>query len=115
MRMRYLHLITHAVPARPVGARESEFVERIESFFAPCAGEIDHPEPKRALAFALRLVDTMAAHAVLFEQEIGSSFGPMSDRVLIEELVRAFLGYLGAPLSGQKGAARDASAQVGAR
>ncbi|HSO23065.1 MAG TPA: TetR/AcrR family transcriptional regulator [Chondromyces sp.] len=115
MRMRYLHLITRAVPARHDGGRESEFVHRIESFFEPCLPEIDHPEPRRALSFALRLVDTMAAHAVLFDQEIGSSFGRMSDRVLIDELVRAFLGYLGAFRPGQKDTAREGAGQIGAR
>jgi AcrR family transcriptional regulator len=95
MRMRYLHKITNDSSGFPQRPRERQMIKNIERFFEPCLAEIDHPDPAFALTFALRLVDTMAAHAVLLDQEIGSSYGSIVDRELIDELVRAFLGYLG--------------------
>lgn len=97
MRMRYLHKITNDSADLPQRPRERQMVKNIEQFFEPSLAEIDHPDPGTALTFALRLVDTMASHAILLDQEIGSSYGSIGDQELIDELARAFLAYLGVP------------------
>ncbi len=71
-------------------------IEQVISRSLSCAGSVTcHPRlllGREFLQPTPPLLDTMAAHTVLFEREIGSSFGSITDRVLVEELVRAFLG-----------------------
>ena len=61
----------------------------------PCQDEINHDNPREALAFSLRLVDTMIASTILFDRGKGTSYRDINDEVLIEETTRAFLAYLG--------------------
>ena len=73
--------------------RDRELVGRLRDLFAPVAGEIRHPDPDRAVVFALRLIDSVAAQAILFD-EVSASFGSIDDATLADDLVRAVVGYL---------------------
>jgi AcrR family transcriptional regulator len=69
-------------------------LERIAEFLMLKRTEINHPDPKKALQFALKLVGTMLQQVIVIDARL-----PGSDDELVEELVRAFLTYLGAELT----------------
>jgi hypothetical protein len=56
--------------------------------------EIAHPDPQRAIAFGLLLVDGATREAILFG-EAARLPGKPSDAVLRRELCTAWLAYLG--------------------
>jgi AcrR family transcriptional regulator len=60
-------------------------------------GEIKHPQPKMAVSLALMLVISTLFDLVVSPHDPSSCKGlwPQDDRVLKQELVRAFLNYLG--------------------
>jgi AcrR family transcriptional regulator len=96
MRMRFLHDIQHNEPLPEEQAEQVQrLVERLTGFFSPCVSEIDHPYAADALAFALRMVDTMVATTILLSSPRLESFPDVSDDQLVRETTRAFLRYLG--------------------
>jgi AcrR family transcriptional regulator len=57
-------------------------------------GAIAHPEPERAIRFAVWLVETSLKDQLLFGQRRSPSL-TFSDAEMVQELTRAVLGYLG--------------------
>jgi len=56
--------------------------------------EIHHPQPERAAAFGFAMISAAIENTVLFG-ETGSGASALSDREFADELVHAFLAYLG--------------------
>jgi TetR/AcrR family transcriptional repressor of mexJK operon len=65
-------------------------------------GKISHPEAERALQFALLAVRSVCREVLLFHQEWPGAARKLSDAVLVEELTRMVLGYLGLKASGAR-------------
>jgi AcrR family transcriptional regulator len=63
--------------------------------------EIGHSDPERAISFGLLLVDGATREAILFG-EAARLPGKPSDAVLVRELTRAWLAYLGVRLRRRK-------------
>jgi AcrR family transcriptional regulator len=95
MRMRFLHTIAHGGLSDEHLAKTRKFVSLVEAFLLPCLNEIKHPDPREALAFSLRMIDTMIASTILFDRGEGTSYRDINDDILIKETTRAFLAYLG--------------------
>jgi len=77
--------------------RLSHYVsERLTDLLVERGGEIRHPHPRRAAAFAMTLVFSGLDNAILFG-EMRSGSDALSDEDLAAELTRAFLAYLGIP------------------
>lgn len=95
MRMRVLHMAAHGGLSEQHLAKTRRFVELVEAFLLPCEHEITHHDPRHALAFALRMVDTMIASTILFDRGRSTSYRDIDDDTLVEETTRAFLAYLG--------------------
>lgn len=94
LRARVVRRIAPGMPLLPdESRRDRELVAGLHGLFAPVAGEIRHPDPDRAVAFALRLIDSLAAQAILFD-EISASFGTLDDATLADELTRTVVSYL---------------------
>jgi hypothetical protein len=71
---------------------------RIVELFLSHRGEIKHPQPKMAVSLALMMVISTLFDLVVLPQDpsLYKGLWPQDDRALKEELVRAFLSYLGA-------------------
>lgn len=67
-------------------------------FFLEQREEMSHPSPERALPFALITLVTLVDYRILFDHTLISRQLQEEDEVLIAELQRQFLSYLGAPL-----------------
>ncbi len=59
--------------------------------------EIQHPNPRRAIAFALMMLSSSLIELILVDHDLCNwqQFIPRDDQSLQRELLRAFLGYLG--------------------
>jgi AcrR family transcriptional regulator len=70
---------------------------RIIELFLSHRGEIKHPQPKMAVSFAFMMVISTLFDLVVLPQDpsLYKGLWPQDDRALKEELVRAFLNYLG--------------------
>jgi hypothetical protein len=71
--------------------------ERLAALLLARRDEITHPDPERAAAFGLTLVFSTLDNVILFDET--RSAVPLSDEALADELTRAYLAYLGAPVS----------------
>jgi AcrR family transcriptional regulator len=73
-------------------------VQRVADFLQHKRHEINHPNPKKAASFALMLVGFTLQEIVVLDvlPEMKDPRLPDTDEELVEEVVRAFLGYLGA-------------------
>ncbi len=73
-------------------------VERVAEFLQQKRAEIKHPDPGKAARLALMMIGFTLQEIVLFDvlPDMRDPRIPATDEELIEELVRAFLGYLGA-------------------
>lgn len=65
------------------------------------SSELRHPNVKRAIAFGLVMVVTTIRELVVFE-DLELYRKKLSDKELIEELVRAFSAYVGLPAAGTR-------------
>jgi AcrR family transcriptional regulator len=75
--------------------RLSHYVsERLTALLLARGGEIRHPHPERAAAFAMTLVFSGLDNTILFG-EMRSGVDALSDEELAAELTHAFLAYLG--------------------
>jgi AcrR family transcriptional regulator len=72
--------------------------QRVADFLMLKRAEIDHPDPAKALPFALMLMGAMLQQAIVLDPLPGVPDPrlPSTDEELVEEIARAFLGYLGA-------------------
>ena len=70
---------------------------QIANVFRRRRGELAHPNPDIALHLGLRMVESAVRERVLFpELSTGSApLTPITDAVFVEELARAFIGFLG--------------------
>lgn len=73
-------------------------VEHVAEFLQRKQDEMRHPNPKTAVPFALMMVGFALQEIVVADvlPDVEDPRLPSTDDELIEELVRAFLGYLGA-------------------
>lgn len=69
-------------------------LEGLVAMFLPCAGEIDHPDPERAVRFAILNLITSLHELLLFGDGTTAQVVTVSDDELAEELVRSFTRYL---------------------
>ena len=71
-------------------------LQRVADFLLLKRSEIKHPDPKKALLFALMLVGAMLQQIVVLDTMPGVPDPrlPRTDDELVEELTRAFLSYL---------------------
>jgi AcrR family transcriptional regulator len=76
-------------------------IRGLSSLLDARGSELRHPKPRRAVAFGLVMVVTTIRERVVF-QDLELYPGSVSDRELIEELVRAFTGYLGVEVEGKR-------------
>jgi AcrR family transcriptional regulator len=72
-------------------------VERVAEFLMRKRSDMNHPDPQKAAPFALMIVGFTLQEIILFDALPGMKDPrlPQTDDELVEELVRAFLGYLG--------------------
>jgi AcrR family transcriptional regulator len=73
-------------------------LQRVADFLLLKRSEMSHPDPKKALPYALLLVGAVLQQIVVLEAHPGvpDVRVPRTDDELVEELTRAFLAYLGA-------------------
>ena len=72
-------------------------VQRVADFLLLKRSEISHPDPRKALPFALMLVGVMLQQIIVLDALPGVDPRLLrTDDELVEELTRAFLNYLGA-------------------
>lgn len=76
---------------------EVSTVEYMTEVLAASRGEIQHPDPRSAIAFALMIVSSMLVQLVLNtpDNKAWKALMPKDDQSLKNELTRAFLSYLG--------------------
>jgi AcrR family transcriptional regulator len=99
--MRALSQFTRSHPSAAF-RRQADEIEirnfrRIADFLLRKRAEIDHPDPGRAVPFALMLVALALREMVILDvlSEAWSPLMPKNDDQLVEELTRALLNYLG--------------------
>lgn len=73
--------------------RSSELVDTLRRLFVPVMHEILHPDKDQALAFALRIVDSVVLNTILLDST-SKSFGVIDDEELVSRLVSVFMAYL---------------------
>ena len=76
---------------------ESKNIRTVASFLLHYRAEIKHPDPEKALAFALVNVG-LAVREIVLERPVSENWAlllPRSDDQLVPELTRMALGYLG--------------------
>ncbi len=73
-------------------------VEHVAEFLERKRDEMSHPNPRQAVAFAVMMVGFALQEIVVSDvlPAVPDPRLPASDDALVQELVRAFLGYLGA-------------------
>jgi len=73
-------------------------VQRVADFLLLKRSEIKHPQPEQAVSFALMLVGFALQEIVVLDTlpNVADPRLPKTDDDLVQELTRAFLGYLGA-------------------
>jgi len=76
----------------------SRSVQRVADFLLLKRDEMSHPNPKKAVPFALMLVGFALQEIVVLDAlpDVPDPRLPKTDDELVEELTRAFLAYLGA-------------------
>ena len=83
---------------RKAGELNARSVLRVADFLLRKRNEMSHPDPKKAAPFALMMVGFTLQEITVLDAVPGMPDPrlPKTDDELIEELVRAFLSYLGA-------------------
>ncbi len=85
------------------GARQERLSHNVSSKLAALLlarrDEIGHPDPQRAAEFGLNMIFATIESAVLFGETRSGAF-TLSDAELADELVRAYLAYLGVDPTG---------------
>jgi AcrR family transcriptional regulator len=83
---------------KKVGELNARSLQRVADFLLLKRNEISHPNPKKALPFALMLVGAVLQQIIVLGAHPGmpGALLPKTDDELVEELSRAFLAYLGA-------------------
>ena len=73
-------------------------MQRVADFLMLKRAEIDHSHPEQAVSFALMLVGFALQEIVVLDTlpTVPDPRLPKTDDELVQELTRAFLGYLGA-------------------
>jgi AcrR family transcriptional regulator len=96
-----------AILLRSMRGRGSAQIDRARAYAGPPAalvgeikkrrGEINHPNPDTAVRLALAMVTGLVRERVLFPEldPRAPDLVPITDAVLVEELTRAVLGFLG--------------------
>jgi AcrR family transcriptional regulator len=76
---------------------EMRTFRRVVDLLLAHRGEINHPQPKMAVALGLMIVISTLVEFVVLPQDpsLYKGLWPQDDRTLKKELVRAFLNYLG--------------------
>ena len=89
---------------KKVSVLELRAFRRIVDLFVAHRGEINHPQPKMAVALGLMTVISTLFELVVLPQDpsLYKGLWPQDDRTLKKELVRAFLNYLGAASSAEE-------------
>ncbi len=82
-------------------ARRAMPTSKMGALIASRAAEIDHPDPRTAGAFGFVMMLATLREQVLFSESTARSVR-LSRKRLEDELVRAYLGYLGAAKSSSK-------------
>ncbi len=72
-------------------------LQRVTEFLLLKQSEINHPDPRKALPFALRVLGATLQQIIVLDALPGvpDPLLPRTDDELVEELTRAFLSYLG--------------------
>jgi AcrR family transcriptional regulator len=100
LRAMHQFILSHPSTAFKKKAAElnARSVQRVADFLLLKRREMDHPDPKKALPFALMLVGFTLQEIIVLDAlpSVPDPRLPRTDDELIEELVRAFLRYLGA-------------------
>ncbi len=103
--LRAIFLRQNLLPAAVVGRerkRAAQLMDRMRDFLLMSRDEITHPDPRTATRLAVFFaVNTVRDH-VLFRESTGIRALGMREKPLVEELTRAVMGYLGAPVSGDR-------------
>lgn len=76
--------------------RDRQNVDQLEQLFGSCRDEVARSDFHQALRFGLRLVDGVAVSALGLD-DVTSSYGPIDDATLVDELTTAFVAYLRSP------------------
>jgi len=96
MRSVALHARRHPEMITPAARRRrTELHREWCSVFLVHRERIRHPEPEQAVAMAMFVVVTAAREKVVFSDAPHAASFRLSDRKLVDELVRVFLAYLG--------------------
>jgi len=94
LRLRLRRRITPGETLSPDDQGNSvKLVGGLRRLFAGVESEIVHADKERALAFALRIVDSVVSSAILLDVS-SIAFGKVQDEELVEELVSVFTGFL---------------------
>jgi len=82
---------------KKVAELNARSLQRVADFLLLKRSEINHPEPTKALPFALTLMGAMLQQIIVLGPQAGVPDPrlPRTDDELVEELARAFLSYLG--------------------
>jgi len=97
--VRTLVLRARRAPDRRYRQREQrlhELVPRLRDLVLEHRGDLAHPQPELATELGLVMVLFTVRELVLWDHL--AAIVPLSDACLVEQLTRAFLAYLGAPL-----------------
>jgi AcrR family transcriptional regulator len=83
---------------KKVAELNARSLQRVADFLLLKRNEMNHPDPRKALPLALTLVGATLQQIIVLDVAPGKPEErlPRSDNELVEELTRAFLGYVGA-------------------
>lgn len=100
LRAMFQFIVSHPSVAfkKKAAALNIRSIQRVADFLLLKRSEIGHPDPKKALPLALMLVGIMLQHIIVLDAlpDVPDPRLPRTDDELVDELVRAFLSYLGA-------------------
>jgi AcrR family transcriptional regulator len=101
----FAHRRAHTEFWKKVSVIELRTFRRIVDLFVAHRAEINHPQPKMAVALGLMTVTSTLFELVVQPQEpsLYKGLWPQDDRTLKRELVRVFLNYVGAALDPKPG------------
>lgn len=95
----FVHGRPHTAFYRRVVKLEFRTLLYLVELFLAHRKEIKHPNPRRAVSFALMMVGSSLTQLILVDHDLSNwqHVIPKDDQSLKRELLRAFLGYLGVP------------------
>jgi AcrR family transcriptional regulator len=93
----FVHTRTDTPFGRKVAAIDVRYFKRVVDVFMSHSDEIRHPNPRLAVSFAIKMVVGTLFQLVVLPTDMSAWKGllPKDDHALKDELVRAFLRYLG--------------------